>query len=185
MNKVTLVEAFRDFFYYGTSVELCKAYTAIKLITGTNLSHENIDWEQEEFLFNKLFVGPAAPLAPAVASVYIDPEEKIQGRITAQVREFYQSVGLGMQEPGAKPEDSIEFELDALRYLLLLQEQVPEAELAYKDFINEHIALWIGDFTERALLHCGESSAVGDVLQLLVEFIDKEAEKTLVSKEIS
>lgn len=185
MSNIELFEALRDFFYYGRSEDLKKAYTKLHSLKQVMSNPDDINWEEAEFLFNRLFVGPAAPIAPPVASVYIDPEGAVQGRVTASVREFYNSVGLSLEQAGTRPEDSIEYELDACRYLLHLGESMPEALDAYKDFINEHMSLWVNDFTERALDHCEKESPVAEVLRLLSVHIESESEKTFKSKEIS
>ncbi|PLX68851.1 MAG: hypothetical protein C0602_08395 [Denitrovibrio sp.] len=185
MDKVQLIEAIRDFFYYGRSEEMRESYSKIHNITGVGTPPEKINWEEAEFLFNKLFVGPAKPIAPPIASVYLDPEEIVQGRVTASVREFYNTIGLSLEEAGSRPEDSIEYELDACRYLLLLGEQVPEALDAYEGFINEHMNMWVGEFAEKGMNHCEDGSPVKDVLRLLASFIEQESKMTVKSKEMS
>ena len=185
MDRVKLIEAFRDFFYYGTQESLKESYNNIINISGTHLNPKNIDWDQEEFTFNRLFIGPMTPLAPAVASVYLDPEGEIQGRVTSTVRQFFNSIGLAVPEVGSEPEDSIAYELDACRFLLLLGRKEPKATEAYKGFMKEHIALWVPEFSTRALKHCGESQAVRDVLVLISEWILKESETTSKTKEVS
>lgn len=157
------------------------AYAEIMRLSGD--SSANIDWEMEEFVFNRLFIGPAAPIAPKVASVYLDPEGCIQGRITGQVKGFYESVGLCLADMGREPEDTLEYELDACRYLLLLSEEVPEALEAYREFMNGHIALWVPLFAGRALCQCGGSYGVKRVLEKLSEWVLNESDVTLVSKE--
>jgi TorA maturation chaperone TorD len=181
---VELITAFRDFFYYGRQAELERAYSVLGTYT-TSLPMDGIDWEQEEFIFNRLFVGPAAPKAPLVASVYLDPENLIQNRITAEIREFYQSIGLALPELGREPEDSLTFELDACRYLLSVSDTHPEAEEIYRAFINEHIALWLPLFIEKAKENCESSKAIRHVLGILEEWISVESEKTILHKELS
>ena len=181
---IELITAFRDFFYDGRQAELEKAYAVLGTYT-TSLPCDGIDWEQEEFIFNRLFVGPAAPKAPMVASVYLDSENLIQNRITAQIREFYQSIGLALPEQGREPEDSLAFELDACRYLLAVSDTTPEAEEIYRAFINEHISLWLPLFIEKAKENCEGSIAVKHVLSLLEEWISGESVKTILHKELS
>lgn len=184
MDRVKLIEAFRDFFHYGTKESLQESFCNIHSISGTYLEPENIDWEQEEFIFNRLFIGPMTPLAPAVASVYLDPEGLIQGRVTREVREFFKFIGLCLPNIGSEPEDSIAYELDACRFLLLLCDKEPKAGEMYQEFMSEHLALWIPDFSTRALEYCSESVAVKSVLVLLSEWVLKESGMTLTTKEV-
>lgn len=181
MEQIKRIEALRDFFYVGTQDALKASYGVLEL----SQSATSIDWDQEEFLFNRLFVGPATPIAPAVASVYLDPEGQIQGRITQQVREFYENIGVSLPEMGREPEDSLVYELDACRVLLLLNEKIEEAGDVYQGFIDEHLAEWLPEFIEKSLAHCADSVAVKNVLENLLDWIVTESEKTILSKELS
>lgn len=184
MGKVQLLEAFRDFFYYGRQEQLKKAYINISALCGKGTNQQEIDWDQEEFTFNRLFTGPMTPQAPAVASVYLDPEGLIQGEVTAEIRKFYTSIGLCLDEVGREPEDSLAYELDACRHLLLLCSKEPEVFEVYSNFIDEHIALWIPDFCARAMEHCTESVAVREVLMFLSEWVGSEAGNSTQKKEM-
>ncbi|MGB3212827.1 MAG: molecular chaperone TorD family protein [Desulforhopalus sp.] len=184
MDRTKLLEAFRDFFHYGRKEHLRKAYDTITALSAPGSRHQEIDWDMEEFTFNRLFTGPMAPQAPAVASVYLDPEGLIQGTVTAKIRTFYTSIGLSLDETGREPEDSLAYELDACRHLQLLARQVPEAAEVYARFIQEHIALWIPKFTARAIEHCPESVVVKDVLVRLSEWVENETGTTTQDKEM-
>lgn len=185
MEKAELFTAFRDFFHTGRSAHMQENYTAIKRLTDTPYPAQPIDWENEEFIFNRLFVGPAAPAAPFVASVYLDSHGEIQGNTTRSVRNFYRSAGLALPEEGAEPEDSLPYELDACRYLLLASELMPDAEELYRTFLCEHLALWLPEFAERALENCEDSTAVRDVLNLLNDRIRNESADLLQNEELS
>jgi TorA maturation chaperone TorD len=184
MDKVKLLEAFRDFFHYGRKEQLRQAYITLTAICQTDSPHATINWDQEEFVFNKLFVGPMTPAAPAVASVYLDPEGLIQGAVTAEIRNFYRSVGLSLDEVGREPEDSIAYELDACRHLLLLGRELPEAAETYTQFIHEHIAAWVPNFINRAMEHCAESVAVKNVLMMLSAWLEDETDTIRAEKEM-
>lgn len=184
MDHVIRIEAFRDFFYYGQSTHMRQAYATI--ITGhEEKAHpSDIDWEQEEFIFNRLFVGPMAPVAPAIASVYLDPEGLIHGPVTTEIRNLYHSVGLSLEEVGKEPEDSLAYELDACRHLILLGREVPEALEVYREFMCEHVSKWVPEFCSRAIAHCTESIAVKEVLLSLEQWVRTETGKTLQHKEM-
>ena len=184
MDNAQILEAFRDFFHYGRKEHMRQAYSKISALSNTSSDPQNIDWDLEEFTFNRLFIGPMAPLAPAVASVYLDPEGLIQGNVTAEIRTFYESIGLRIDEVGSEPEDSLSYELDACRHLYLLASKVPEATEVYEAFIHEHIALWVPEFSNRAIEHCQESVAVKDVLMLFSEWVDNEIGNTTQDKEM-
>ncbi len=84
-----LLEAFRDFFHYGSKESLREAYITIAAVVWhCQQFTKRSTGIMEEFTFNRLFVGPMAPQAPAVASVYLDPEGLIQGAVTAEVRDI-------------------------------------------------------------------------------------------------
>jgi len=184
MSKAELLTSFRDFFFYGNSQAMESSYQAIKDLTGTQTPLPAINWQEEEFIFNRLFVGPASPTAPFIASVYIDPEEMVQGKVTKDVRHFYESIGLSLANTGTMPEDSLPLELDACAYLLHLSKESPTAEELYQAFIDEHIALWLPLFTESALSLCERSLALRDVLNLMKSWITEES-GTSIHKELS
>ena len=184
MDNIKLLEAFRDFFHYGRKEHLIKAYNTIMTPCASGSSPQEIDWDLEEFTFNRLFTGPMTPQAPAVASVYLDSEGLIQGSVTAEIRMFYRSIGLSLHETGSEPEDSLAYELDACRHLQLLAREVPEAAEVYARFIHEHIALWVPVFISKAMEHCPESVAVKDVLMRLSEWVEKETGTTMQHKEM-
>jgi len=145
MQNPELLSAIRDFFYYGTEEKLKRSYSDILRLTD-NKESVDIDWEREEFIFNRLFVGPAKPSAPPIASVYIDPEEAVQGSVTREVRAFYRSVGLSLAEEGVMPEDTLALELDAcsslkthLRHLISIKDLLKSISLyGCQNFLRQH-----------------------------------------------
>lgn len=183
MDTIKLLESFRDFFHYGKKEHLQQAYMSLSAASGIERNHQEVDWDQEEFAFNRLFVGPMAPLAPAVSSVYLDPEGLIQGEVTSEIRGFYTSIGLSLAEVGSEPEDSLAYELDACRHLLLLARKVPEAKEAFNSFINEHLSVWVPEFAARVMEHSAESVVVRDVVKLLSEWVEDENGKIMQHKE--
>ncbi|WP_163336143.1 molecular chaperone [Desulfopila sp. IMCC35008] len=183
MDNVKLLESFRDFFHYGKKEHLQQAYGTMTAASGIERNLQEVDWDMEEFTFNKLFVGPMSPLAPAVASIYLDREGLIQGDVTDEIRTFYASIGLSLASVGSEPEDSLAYELDACRHLLFLAREVPEAKAALNSFINEHLSLWIPEFTTRAMEHCTDSVVVSDVLKMLSEWVESENGKIMQHKE--
>lgn len=183
MDMVKLLEAFRDFFHYGREQQMRAAYCELLALVKRESEVENINWELEEFTFNRLFVGPMRPLAPPVASVYLDPEGLIQGPVTAEIRLFYTSIGLCLENVGGEPEDSLAYELDACRHLLLLGRKASESLEVYRNFIIDHMARWVPEFCARAKEHCLDSVAVRDVLVLLSEWVEGETGNVTQQKE--
>jgi len=181
MDSIKRIEAFRDFFHYGTKEKMQEAYARI---TDTECGlTKNIDWEAEEFLFNRLFVGPASPEAPMTASVYLDPERHTNGRITEKVREIYTAAGLSLSNRGSIPEDLLPVELDACCILKRLAEVDENFIELYEQLTAMHMYMWIPLFTERAGSHADESSAVMHVLCMLDEWIKNEVTSLVMSKE--
>jgi len=185
MKDTRFLSALRDFFYVGTADQMEISYGVIKEATNSEYPVAPIDWENEEFIFNRMFVGPTAPTAPFISSLYIDPNEEVQGNITREVREFYNSIGLSLPQAGTIPEDSLPLEFDTCRYLLHLSEELPKAKDIYHEFIDEHMTLWLPKFTEQALLSCEDSIAIRDVLILIEGWINTESGKSLLTKELS
>ena len=115
------------------------------------------DWQEAEYAFNRLFVGPQPPVAPPYASVYLDREPQLMGASTMQVREFYLSMGLAVPAQGSMPDDHIAFELDSWRSLCALCRQPLEPEVkqsvlaAKRWLIRDHMGAWVPLFVRRVL----------------------------------
>ena len=181
MDSIGLIEAFRDFFHYGTKEKMQEAYA--RITQAESGADSGINWDEEEFLFNRLFIGPMPPKAPMAASVYLDPEGRINGEITEKVKSIYENAGLSLTAKGRIPEDLLPAELDACCLIRRLKEADGNFTELYEQLTALHMYLWIPRFVERAKEHADESSAVVHVLNLLNGWIKNEVTSMVMSKE--
>ena len=78
----TLAQALRDFFSSTNAEALAAAATRFAPVE--NLP-DSINWQAEEYAFNRLFVGPQAVPAPPYASVYLEVEPRLMGNAAADM----------------------------------------------------------------------------------------------------
>ncbi len=108
--------------------------------------------------FNRLFVGPTAPVAPPYESVYLSPDHLIMGDQTLAVRKIYTQENLQAQGQGHEPDDFIATELEFAAYLLtrIIDPQAAKNDIQiqhytalYLKFWTQHPSLWLGLFAQR------------------------------------
>ena len=104
--------ALRDFFFATNGNSLRRAFEALALPDAPPLPPVPA-WDEEEYLFNRLFVGPGPVAAPPYASVYLEPERRLMGEAALFAREAYAALGLVSPWQGSLPDDHIGLELDA------------------------------------------------------------------------
>lgn len=142
----------RDFFLSQTGDDLTAACALFNTDKETARRLEDVDWEQAEFAFNKLFVGPMALQAPPYASYYLEPEPQLMGESTLKIRRLYSLAGLFSPLQGQLPEDHLGVELDAaLGFRTLagcLDETEPQALWQY--FFHDHLKIWLPKFLNQA-----------------------------------
>ena len=143
-----ILAALRDFFAAGDADKRAEAFRNLTGPAGPSLSE---DWNAIEYAYNRLFVGPAAPIAPPFASVYLEPEPRLMGETTVKVGHFRRMIGLLAPFREDTPEDHIAGELDICVYLRDTIERSNSTELkaAYAWFLGRHMAAWIPQFLER------------------------------------
>lgn len=163
------LKGLRDFFNARNAAELRTAYTYLADWVDRP-APAVADWQAVEFAFNRLFIGPKAPVAPPFASVYLEPEPQLMGRSTLQVRQLYALVGLQFQDKNVIPEDHISFELDVCRQLTIALTTVDSAELRalYDYFLNRHLGRWLPDFIH----HVRTAAAVPDAIRFVTDCLD-------------
>ena len=171
MDSITRIEAFRDFFHYGTKEKMQEAFARLALHKAL---HVDYSWDEEEFLFNKLFIGPMSPFAPMTASVYLEPDGKINKTTTQKIKSLYFEAGLELEGVGSFPEDNLSFELEALRILKALCAVDENFLPIYQELLCEHMSKWIPLFVSRAKEGTQAETAVFHVLTLLDEWIKNE-----------
>jgi len=149
-KSVLTATALRDFFIARDASEIAEAYhSLVKTIQAPAPTPG--DWEEVEFAFNRLFVGPKALPAPPFASIYMDSEPQIMGDTTIRVRQIYQVVGLDSPWQGSLPDDHLSLELDASIHMKtsLANTDSEELKALWRYFLIDHLCVWIPRFVNR------------------------------------
>lgn len=151
--ELLLTTALRDFFIAKSSADMRKALAVLPSGALPACSRE-VDWDQTEFAFNRLFVGPMALEAPPYASVYLEDEPQVMGRTTMVVRSVYEMIGLVSPWKNTVPDDHVSLELDAALALhRMLQASTPALRGQLEElrgyFLEEHVQIWMPRFCER------------------------------------
>ncbi len=135
------------------------------------------DWQAVEFSFNRLFVGPKAPIAPLFASVYLEAEPQLMGPSTMRVREIYALAGLRSPLKNQLPEDHISYELDCLRQFTVALNQIPSADemKAMRDYLLfNHLQRWLPTFIKRVRRAENGHEAILFVVDCLAVWLERE-----------
>lgn len=137
--------ALSRFFFASSGTELQSAWSMFEDAPVVE------DWDNVEFCFNKLFIGPACLSAPPYASVYLDgANRQVMGLTTTRIREFYQMLGLASPWLNKIPDDHLALELDALWQLHCAYQSVPDEQLKQvTDYLREHLLCWVPRFVEQ------------------------------------
>jgi TorA maturation chaperone TorD len=135
--------------------ELGREYPSL-LTIGSGLEKyphaEQFEQRQMCYEFNRLFVGPAPPVAPPYESVYLSPNRLVMQEQTVAVRRMYQSENLMATDQGTIPDDFIATELEFAAYLLYRSSQAySEGDAwqgdqnlsSYNSFRQEHLRSWL------------------------------------------
>ena len=144
--------ALRNFFLAGSGEELTSACMALANTKEKAPDMGDMDWEEAEFAFNKLFVGPMALQAPPYASYYLEAEPQLMGESTLKVRRLYDMAGLVSPLQGHLPDDHLGVELDAALALLSMAKYLDaeEPRALWHYFLHEHLHTWLPKFINQA-----------------------------------
>lgn len=179
-----LVTALRDFFIAHNRAELRIAYLALAEVA-LQPAPRGIKWDELEFSFNRLFVGPKALFAPPYAAVYLEPEPQLIERTTLKIREFYQLLTLASPARQQLPEDHLGLELDAYRQLQMAATQVNSPELLMLlGYLCHHLSQWVPHFVARVHHAEGTPPALLFVVDQLAQWLTAE-EMTSQSRALS
>lgn len=178
-GKHTTLAALRDFFLSRTGDDLAKACAALACAEATERGISEmgeVDWQQAEFVFNKLFVGPAALKAPPYASFYLETEPQLMGESTLRVRRLYEMAGLVSPLQGSLPDDHLGVELDGALGMLTLAERfaTQEARALWSYFLHKHMGAWLPLFLNKARNADTGHPAVDLALHRLEEWLRNE-----------
>lgn len=170
------VETIRDFFLAVNSSELERAYQNLQ-----NHSQDEApavaDWQEVEFAFNRLFIGPAAIEAPPFSSVYLDGELLVMGKTTLDVRQMYGALGLESPWKNSLPDDHISLELDAALAMNYLVQQTNHVEMQeLRERFMRHMDTWVPLFAERIQNAPSSHPAINYVVKCLSKWLREETE---------
>lgn len=171
------VESIRDFFLAVNSHELEQAYQ--DLYDHSQMDAPTVtDWQEVEFTFNRLFIGPAALEAPPFSSVYLDGESQVMGKTTMEVRQMYSELGLESPWKNSLPDDHISLEIDAalaMNHIARKTEQMEMQEL--RERFMTHMDTWVPLFAERVENAPSRHPAINYVVTCLTEWLRIETQR--------
>lgn len=103
--------------------------------------------------YSQLFLGPFEILSPPYASIYLEPDQKLMGEISASVAREYADAGLG---PGSGPNEVPDHVALEWEYMYFLTHKFltsgNEEWLTRRDrFMAEHMLAWLPQFSERVI----------------------------------
>ena len=171
------VAALRDFFLAHDGIELERTYRLLtREFRGRAPAVER--WEDVEFVFNRLFVGPGALEAPPFASVYLEPEPLVMGSTTLDVREMYAAIGLESPWKNKLPDDHISLELDAALAMnhIVRKTTLQEMNGLRTRFIT-HMAAWVPQLVDRIRKAPSTHPAISFTAEYLNEWMKRQRER--------
>ena len=169
----------------GRLVSSCTAFSSYfkleKLILTNDVLAQYSNADDDEYLvmtyeFNRLFVGPTAPIASPYESVYLSPDHLVMGDQTLAVRKIYKQENLQVAGQAHEPDDFIATELEFAAYLLsrIMDAQASNNDIQiqrykdlYQEFWAQHPSRWLGLFAQRV-----RQSTHHPVFLALSEFLD-------------
>ena len=174
------IRCLRDFFAAADAKGLARAYAGLAAGQETPPAPEN--WDEAEFAFNRLFVGPGPLEAPPYASVYLEKEPRLHGRTTLLVKAVRDALGDRVAVNGPLPEDHVSLELDTALALGALVREHPGnhclAALRHY-FLADRMALWIPEFTNRIVLARAVPLVISFAAWKLRAWVEKEKTASL------
>ena len=164
------LDALAKFFIAAKASELEAAYYS--LVEDDPLHPTASIWQDVEFSFNRLFIGPRAVIAPPYASVYLDSEPRLMGNSTLNIRYLYHAVGLASPWENHIPDDHLSLELDALRQLLAASERIENNELfQLSAYLLAHLRQWTPYFIQRVRSAPETHPLIGNVVDRLEDIL--------------
>ena len=128
--------------------ELVSALPAKQAAKGLALAEE---WERALhdpdpvlLAYSRLFVGPFEIQAPPYASQYLEPDQRLMGKVSMWVAETYADSGLDRGDGPIEAPDHIALEWEYLYYLGYQAITLKSSEwtVRAKSFIEEHMIKW-------------------------------------------
>ncbi|HCY85259.1 MAG TPA: cytoplasmic chaperone TorD family protein [Desulfobacteraceae bacterium] len=177
-EKTTLT-LLRDFFLARSGQDLAPACMVLAGDSPAAARIGRTDWDEAEFAFNRLFVGPMALQAPPYASAYLETEPRLMGESTLKIRRIYEMAGLSSPLQGRLPDDHIGVELDAALGLSNMAQTLDaeEPRVLWRYFLHEHLSAWLPQFIDRARRAEAGHPAVDLALDHLETWLNRQQSK--------
>ena len=86
-------------------------------------------------------------------SVWLDEDSLMCQDSMFQVRSWFETYGLGIENWRVRPDDHLVYQLQFIATLLILDNESESIEKAAA-FMDEHLLRWLGNFAERVLERC-------------------------------
>lgn len=118
-----------------------------------------------------LFVGPGPEDAPPWESAYRASDGLVMGKVTLEVRESFAKAGYSAPQHSHVPDDHLATELSFLGSLSEKQ----GTTVLQKNFIDQHLGLWVDRFADR-VLEARPQSPYAQAASVLSEFVHADRE---------
>ncbi len=200
-HSFPVILALRDFFAATDAFALKDAACRIAKSVGAEVP-VNTDWTAAEYEFNRLFVGPAALLAPPFASAWTESDRALMGKAALEARETYHKLGLAVPEEGIIPDDHLSYELEAvlaMKSLIATVGGAAEADASGNDgpekdrsesgiadlhawFVGEHLGRWLPPFMQAVRENAVDGGVVAQATDALAAWFENERTTTAVPR---
>jgi len=134
-----------------------------------------------EMEYNRLFVGPGAPVAPPYESFYRDPRGLLMGSSVRAVRQKYAEADLGIPPDHRDLPDHVATELGFMAYLALQEAAAEGVERqTWLDrrfaFLRQHLGIWLPVFCRRVQEE-GQHPFYTALAELTDVFVKRDAQR--------
>lgn len=116
---------------------------------------ENLPSKEKDLLdmdFAGIYLNHAYRASPQ-ESVWVDAENLAMQQSMFQVREFYKSHGLEVENWRLRPDDHLVTQLQFIAYVFSYDTSLDSLRDTAR-FLDEHLLRWVVSFAERAAIHC-------------------------------
>ncbi|NOG55926.1 MAG: hypothetical protein HND57_16630 [Planctomycetes bacterium] len=140
------------------------------------------DRESLALAYARLFLGPFEILAPPYASFYLEPDQRIMGRVSMEVARFYAETGLHPAPGPREAPDHIALELELAYYLT--HQFITTGEREYlqsrNDFVGGHMVTWLPAFAS-AVIRADAHDLYRSLAEMTQCFCDGVTNRSLLS----
>jgi DMSO reductase family type II enzyme chaperone len=178
-NSARLEEFLQAWHYLSLDTEEAIAMIANWLAQYPDYETALLELDKE---YTRLFI-TAYPktIAPPYSSVYLDSEQLVWGKSTAEVARLYEAAGLSINEHFHDIPDHIGAELEFASYLIVEQQKskenapIPVQELASieRRFLTDHLLRWTPAFFSR-VAECSRLTFYHVTASLSRQFVEEE-----------